>query len=169
MTRMMWGWLWLVGACSVYVPEIDAGKGGGGDGQGGENGGEGGEHGGDPGPVDTGAEPDPGDDGATLYVWNDSSYDVDQLYVSPCSSTTWGYDQLSGTLSPGDGFELTGVPPGDFQVRAEVPDGTPGCDGLFRESPGTVISVGRECHAAEGAPRECTVGMMAVCQPFELP
>ena len=83
-----------------------------------------------------------------------------------CSKATFSRSAVTGADG---GYRLTGVPPGDFQVRAEVPDGTPGCDGLFRESPGTVISVGRECHAAEGAPRECAVGLMAVCQPFELP
>ncbi len=83
-----------------------------------------------------------------------------------CSKGTFSRSAVTGA----DGaYRLTGVPPGDFRVRAEVPDGTPGCDGLFRESWGTTISVGRACHAAEGAPRECAVGPMHVCQPFEMP
>ena len=49
------------------------------------------------------------DSSATFKLVNNSTYSVDQLYVSPTTATTWGDDQLSSTLAPGNTFTLTGV------------------------------------------------------------
>lgn len=92
------------------------------------------------------------------------------LCASPRSKACEGASFSRTATTKADGtFRLTDVPPGDFWIRIAVPDGTAGCDGLFRESPGATISIARECHVAEGAPRVCAVPTMHACMPFEMP
>jgi hypothetical protein len=58
-------------------------------------------------------------DGAVLEVVNDSGYTVSELFVSPCTSDTWGSSQLQGaTLYPGDVFTLTDIPPDCYDLLA---------------------------------------------------
>jgi len=58
---------------------------------------------------------------ATLTVTNNSSYTAYYLYVAPCSASTWGDDQLgSNVLSTGESHQLTDIPPGCYDYRAET-------------------------------------------------
>jgi hypothetical protein len=59
------------------------------------------------------------DDGtATLYVINDSGWDVTDLYVSACNASSWGADQMSGTTGPGDTYSVSGIPEGCYDLQA---------------------------------------------------
>lgn len=58
---------------------------------------------------------------ATLRVLNASSTTVYYLYVSPCSSSGWGTDQLGSEVIPsGGGFTVHSIPGGCYDVRAEA-------------------------------------------------
>lgn len=46
----------------------------------------------------------------TFNVTNSSSYIVQEFYLSPSSSTTWGPNQFSSPLAPGNTRSITGVP-----------------------------------------------------------
>jgi hypothetical protein len=61
---------------------------------------------------------------------------VDQLYVSPASSGSWGTDQLSGTVATNGNFTLTSIPAGEYDVKAV------GMDGIFWTSYGITITGG---------------------------
>lgn len=74
-----------------------------------------------------------GDEGATcaadcqagegiLRVENRSSFVIVELYVSACSESTWGPNQLSGVLSPGYYVAYT-VDVGCYDVRAVAAEG----------------------------------------------
>jgi hypothetical protein len=62
---------------------------------------------------------------ARLAVQNRSSYTVSYMYVSPCSSGSWGPDQLgSHVIVSGGSFTFTAIPPGCYDFRAETLGGT---------------------------------------------
>ncbi|MBL9021315.1 MAG: hypothetical protein JNL21_03915 [Myxococcales bacterium] len=74
---------------------------------------------------------------ATILVANNSSYTICYLYAAPCSSSTWGPDQLgSSTLPSGYTIEFSEVPPGCYDFRAES------CDSMYWESLGNYIAAG---------------------------
>lgn len=81
-----------------------------------------------------------------------------------CSEAPW---KLSATTAQDGSFEFTGVPTGDWYIHVVVPDGQPGCDGVFYETPSTSVSITREC-ATDGDHR-CLVPAIQVCLPFEMP
>jgi hypothetical protein len=56
---------------------------------------------------------------ATLKTVNNSSSTMSQINVSRSIDTSWGTDQLTGTLVPGGTHTLTGIPCGqDVDFRA---------------------------------------------------
>ena len=98
---MMVAGLSLLGGC----PGEEGGGGGGG-----SVGGDGGETGGGT-----------GSSTASLRVSNQSSISIWYLYVSPSESSSWGSDQLgANVLSPGESFNLTGIPCGrSYDLKVE--------------------------------------------------
>jgi hypothetical protein len=60
---------------------------------------------------------------ATLLVENDSSYTVYFVYLTPCSSPSWGSDLLgANVMSPGQSLEITQISEGCWDFRAEGAD-----------------------------------------------
>ena len=55
----------------------------------------------------------------SVYVINETSGTITEVYFSPTSEDTWGSNQLgSSTLSSGATFKMTGVPcPDDYDLR----------------------------------------------------
>lgn len=69
----------------------------------------------------TGCEPSPSEPSdATLVVVNNSSDDIFYLYVALSSSTSWGNNQLSSTLYSGNTYTLNGIPPGEYDLKADA-------------------------------------------------
>ncbi len=61
----------------------------------------------------------------SLRVFNDGTVNMNQLYVTPSDSSTWGVDQLAPyPLSPTDSITLTRLYPGLYDVRARFSDGS---------------------------------------------
>ena len=56
-------------------------------------------------------------------VYNDSRYRIDHLYVSPSSSSRWGYDQLGEYDLPTDYHVNVPVDPGWYDVKVVDQDG----------------------------------------------
>jgi len=80
-----------------------------------------------------------GDDGATtttistttttivssdgsLQIVNSTSRTISEVYFSPTTSTTWGSDQLSGTISSGSTWTLTDIPPDSYDLKVVFSD-----------------------------------------------
>lgn len=58
---------------------------------------------------------------ANLRVVNNGGTTVYYLYVSPCSVSTWGVDQLgSNVIRSGGAYTLTNIPAGCYDLRAEA-------------------------------------------------
>ena len=58
---------------------------------------------------------------AELMLVNQTSQSVYYLYVSPCSQSTWGADQLGSRVVPSGGsFAVMNIPAGCYDLRAEV-------------------------------------------------
>jgi hypothetical protein len=61
----------------------------------------------------------------SLQVFNDGNSTMDQLFVTPSSSSTWGTEQLTPrVLVPGDSITLTRLNPGYYDVLADFTDGS---------------------------------------------
>jgi hypothetical protein len=59
----------------------------------------------------------------TFTVYNESHYRIDHLYVSPSSSSRWGYDQLGEYDLPTDYHVNVPVDPGWYDVKVVDQDG----------------------------------------------
>ena len=60
---------------------------------------------------------------ASLDIVNRSGGSIWYLYLSPCSSNTWGEDQLgSDVIVNGETYSFS-ITPGCWDLRAEAPDG----------------------------------------------
>ena len=59
----------------------------------------------------------------TFTVYNQSRYRIDHLYVSPSSSSRWGYDQLGEYDLPTDFHVNVPVDPGWYDVKVVDQDG----------------------------------------------
>jgi hypothetical protein len=54
----------------------------------------------------------------SLTIYNDSSYAIQEIYLSPSDSSSWGRDLLGRTiLYPGDSVIIDLVKCGDYDVR----------------------------------------------------
>ena len=60
----------------------------------------------------------------SLEITNSSSKTITEVNVSPTTSSTWGVDQLSGTISSGSTWTLTDIPPGNYDLRVTYSDST---------------------------------------------
>ncbi|NTV74677.1 MAG: hypothetical protein HGA66_10775 [Holophaga sp.] len=61
----------------------------------------------------------------SLRVFNDGAVTMSQLYVTPSTSDTWGFDQLAPyPLQPAGSITLTRLYPGYYDVRARFNDGS---------------------------------------------
>ena len=60
----------------------------------------------------------------SLTIVNDSSFDIERLYVSSSDFGVWGPDQLGlRVLRSGDTFTLTGIKPGEYDIKFVDQDG----------------------------------------------
>lgn len=72
---------------------------------------------------------------AELFVENLADDSICFLYVSPSESSEWGDDQLgeNTTIAPGETWSVFDVPPGTYDLRAEM------CEGYYVEEAGVVL------------------------------
>lgn len=62
-----------------------------------------------------------GANAASLRVVNNSGTTIYYLYVSPCSVSSWGADQLgSNVIRGGGGYTLSNIPAGCYDLKAEA-------------------------------------------------
>jgi hypothetical protein len=61
---------------------------------------------------------------------------IDQLYVAPAGSSSWGTDQLSGTIAANGNFTLSSIPAGLYDVKGV------GIDGVYWTTYGISITSG---------------------------
>lgn len=70
---------------------------------------------------------DSGDDGsdglAYVRITNNYSSPLHTVYISSCSSSTWGGDQLSSTIGRGSSQTFGGYSPGCYDLRVDALDG----------------------------------------------
>jgi hypothetical protein len=60
----------------------------------------------------------------SLTVTNASSYGINRIYLSPSDDNNWGPDQLGrNVIGAGRTFTLTGIRPGEYDVRFVDEDG----------------------------------------------
>ncbi len=73
----------------------------------------------------------------SLKISNLSGKTINYAYLSLASSSAWGVDQLgSSTIASGSNYTLTSIPPGTYDFKAILADGT------SRYSYGFIISAG---------------------------
>lgn len=61
---------------------------------------------------------------STVTITNKSSWQIDQLYMSPADSDEWGPDQLGDkVIKPGDSFALTDIPCNRWDLKVVDEDG----------------------------------------------
>ena len=58
-----------------------------------------------------------------LKIVNNTSKTFTTVYLSPTTATTWGSDQCTHTISPGETWTLTLVTPNDYDLRVVFTDG----------------------------------------------
>ncbi len=68
-------------------------------------------------------DPPPSSTYYKLTVSNYSSTTLSQIYISPCSSSSWGADLLSGYIYPGHYLTFTGIRAGCYDLKAVNTDG----------------------------------------------
>ena len=62
--------------------------------------------------------------GNEAVLFNQSSYTIYSLYISPSASNDWGADQLGEQMiPPGGTFSIFGIPCGTYDVRLTNPQG----------------------------------------------
>ncbi len=61
----------------------------------------------------------PNDTGALVF-YNDTSFPISSLYLTPANASSWGDDQLDYELQPGENYSLTGIAAGYYDVKATI-------------------------------------------------
>ena len=62
--------------------------------------------------------------GNEAVIFNQSSYTIHSLYISPSASNDWGTDHLGQQMiPPGGTFSIFGIPCGTYDVRITNPAG----------------------------------------------
>ena len=69
-----------------------------------------------------------------LYLYNDASLTIDELYVTPASSPVWGTNKLSAPLPSGSVYLLTGMHADFYDVQAVI-------NGTFSTYYGYVLNI----------------------------
>ena len=70
-------------------------------------------------PTPGGGQQPPGGGNATIVMHNNSGQTVVYAYVSPCTDTTWGNDDLGAFTVPNGGTFTFQVPAGCYDLKAE--------------------------------------------------
>ncbi len=62
--------------------------------------------------------------GSQIQIHNQSSWTINELYLSPTSVEEWGPDQLGeNVVEPGQYVDFSSVPCGDYDIRLVDEDG----------------------------------------------
>ena len=60
----------------------------------------------------------------SLAITNNSLKTFEVAYLSLTTATTWGSDQCTHTISPGETWTLTGITPDDYDLQVVFTDAT---------------------------------------------